>query len=128
MHPHSRKPVVLVPSCNRMMGEHAFHVAGKKYVDAVRLADCQPLIVPTATPGELDALLDLADGVLLTGSVSNVHPARFGQNVHNPALPLDPERDAATLPLIPRVLARGMPLFAICRGFQEVNEIGRAHV
>jgi gamma-glutamyl-gamma-aminobutyrate hydrolase PuuD len=23
--------------------------------------------------------------------------------------------------LIPRVLARGMPLFAICRGFQETN-------
>ena len=127
MRPHSRKPVVLEPSCNRTMGEHAFHVAGKKYVDAVRLAGCLPLIVPTAQleereeRDELDALLDLADGVLLTGSASNVHPSHFGEPVHDISLPLDAGRDAWTLPLIPRVLARDMPLFAICRGFQEVN-------
>lgn len=116
-----RKPIVLVPACNRMLGEHPFHVAGKKYVDAIRLAGCQPLIVPSAGVDELDALLDLADGVLLTGSQSNVHPRHFAEEVHDPALPLDADRDAWTLPLIPRVLARGMPLFAICRGFQEAN-------
>ena len=117
----SAKPVVLVPACNRQLGDHAFHVAGKKYIDAVRLAGCQPLIVPTAQLDELDALLDLADGVLLTGSQSNVHPRHFAEPVHDPALPLDPDRDAWTIPLIPRVLERGMPLFAICRGFQETN-------
>jgi putative glutamine amidotransferase len=116
-----RKPVVLVPACNRMMGQHPFHVAGKKYIDAVRLAGCQPLIVPTAELGEIDALLDIADGVLLTGSASNVHPSHFDEAVHDPELPLDVDRDAWTLPLIPRVLARGMPLFGICRGFQEAN-------
>lgn len=115
------RPIVLVPSCNRLLGHHAFHVTGKKYVDAVRLAGGQPLIVPTAEPDELDALLDLADGVLLTGSVSNVHPRHFGEAVFDPSLPLDPVRDAWTLPLIPKVLARGMPLFAICRGLQEAN-------
>jgi len=115
------KPVVLVPACNRMLGAHPFHVAGKKYVDAVRLAGCQPLIVPTALVEELGALLDLADGVLLTGSASNVHPRHFAEDVHDPALPLDADRDAWTLPLIPRALARGLPLFAICRGFQETN-------
>jgi len=115
------RPVVLVPACNRMMGDHAFHVAGKKYIDAVRLAGCQPLIVPTAEPGELDALLDLADGVLLTGSASNVHPRHFGEDVRDHGLPLDTDRDDWTLALIPRVLARAIPLFAICRGFQETN-------
>ena len=65
---------MLVPACNRMLGEHAFHVAGSKYVDAVRLAGCLPLVVPSADADEIDALLDLADGVLLTGSPSNVHP------------------------------------------------------
>jgi len=108
-----------------MLGLHPFHVAGKKYIDAVRLAGCTPLIVPTASiaelEDELDALLELADGVLLTGSASNVHPSHFDEAVHNPELPLDPDRDAWTLPMIPRVLARGMPLFAICRGFQEAN-------
>ncbi len=117
----SRKPVVLVPACNRMMGEHPFQMAGKKYIDAVRLAGCLPLIVPASTPDELDELLALADGLLLTGSQSNVHPSHFGETVHDPSLPLDPLRDAWTLPLIPKALALGLPLLGICRGFQEAN-------
>lgn len=116
-----RKPVVLVPACNRQLGEHPFHIAGKKYLDAVRLAGALPLIVPSAEADELDALLDLADGVLLTGSPSNVHPGHFGEPVHNPELPLDPARDDWTLPLIRRALERGVPLFGICRGTQETN-------
>src|SRR5438105_12047137 len=116
-----RKPVVLVPACNRVLGQHPFHVAGKKYAEAVRLAGCLPLVVPSIAPDEIDDLLDVADGVLLTGSPSNVHPVHFGEDVLDDALPLDPERDTWTLPLIPRVLSRGIPLFAICRGFQEAN-------
>jgi putative glutamine amidotransferase len=115
------KPVVLVPACNRMLGQHPFHVVGKKYIDAARLAGCQPLIVPSVEADELDALLELADGVLLTGSPSNVHPSHFGENVLDEDLPLDIERDGWTLPLIRRVLERGLPMFAICRGFQETN-------
>lgn len=115
------KPIVLVPACNRMVGSHPFHIAGKKYIDAVRLAGCQPLVVPSAATDEFDALLDLADGLFLTGSPSNVHPSHFDEAVHDPSLPLDPERDAWTLPLIPRALDRGLPFFAICRGSQETN-------
>lgn len=118
--PHQR-PVVLVPACNRMIGHHPFHVAGQKYVDAVRLAGCLPLVVPQAGPHEVEELLALADGVFLTGSPSNVHPRHFDEVVHDTALPLDPVRDDWTLPLIPRALALGVPLLAICRGFQEVN-------
>jgi putative glutamine amidotransferase len=116
-----RKPVILVPACNRMLGEHPFHIAGKKYLDAAVLAGGMPLIVPSVEPADIDALLDLADGVLLTGSPSNVHPSHYGQEVHNPDLPQDALRDSWTLPLIRAVVARGMPLFAICRGFQETN-------
>lgn len=117
----TNKPVVLVPACNRMMGDHPFHMAGRKYIDAARLAGCLPLIVPSSSVDELDELLTLADGILLTGSQSNVHPSHFGEAVHDASLPLDPLRDGWTLPLIQKVLALGMPLFAICRGFQEVN-------
>jgi putative glutamine amidotransferase len=115
------KPVVLVPACNRLLGHHPFHIVGKKYIDAVRLAGCQPLVVPSAERAEFDALLDLADGLLLTGSPSNVHPSHFDEGIHDPGLPLDTERDAWTLPLVPMALARGVPMLGICRGSQETN-------
>ncbi len=118
---NSPKPIVIVPACNRRVGQHPFHIAGKKYIDAVRLAGCLPLVVPGAEPEDFDALLDAADGLLLTGSPSNVHPSHFEEAVHDASLPLDPERDAWTLPLIPKALERGLPFFAICRGAQETN-------
>lgn len=114
-------PVVLVSSCNRTLGAHVFHIAGEKYVDAVRLAGALPLIAPPFAEHELPALLDAVHGVLLTGSPSNVHPSYFGEAVHDDSLPLDPARDAWTLPLVRLALARGMPLLAICRGAQEAN-------
>ena len=117
----SGKPVVLVPACNTVLNGHPFHIAGRKYANAVRLAGCVPLVIPSAEPDEIDELLQIADGVLLTGSPSNVHPSHFGEDVFDPALPLDPDRDSWTLPLRPRALAGGVPLFAICRGFQEAN-------
>ena len=114
-------PIILVPADNRMVGEHPFHIAGKRYCDAARIAGGMPLVVPSANAADVDALLDLADGVLLTGSPSNVHPSHYGEDVHNPKLPLDPVRDAWTLPLIRKAIERAVPLFAICRGFQETN-------
>lgn len=121
LQPPPSPPVVLVPACNRMLGEHPFHVAGAKYIEAVRLAGGLPLVVPNARADELDAYLAVADGVFLTGSPSNVHPSHFGEAVHDTSLPLDPLRDGSTLPLIRRALALGLPLFAVCRGLQEAN-------
>ena len=119
--PRASRPAVLVPACNRLLGEHLFHVVGKKYADAVRLAGCVPFVVPWADAAEVDELLAHADGVLLTGSPSNVHPDHFGEAVHDPSQPLDPGRDEWTLPLTRKALALGVPLLAICRGFQETN-------
>ena len=115
------RPVVVLPSCQRSYDGHPVHQVGRKYVDAVRLAGALPLVAPPCNPSELQALLAMADGVLLTGSPSNVHPSHFDEAVLDPSLPLDEARDALTLPLIREVLARGIPLLAICRGTQEVN-------
>ena len=117
------QPIVLIPACTKQIGEHPYHAVQIKYVEAVvRGAGCVPLILPAL--GELldwDSLLELADGVMLTGSPSNVHPDYFGQSIHDPALPLDPARDATTLPFIRMALQKGIPLLAVCRGTQEVN-------
>ena len=114
-------PLVVLPSCQRERDGHLIHLAGRKYVDAVRLAVALPLIAPPCSAQELQALLGLVDGVLLTGSPSNVDPSHFGEDARDPSLPLDPARDAFTLPLVRAVLARGIPLLAICRGTQEMN-------
>ncbi len=117
------KPLVIVPCCNKQIGAHPYFAVQVKYIEAVLIgAGCMPLIVPSA--GDLvdqESVLAAADGIMLTGSPSNVHPSHFGQEVHNPTLPLDPKRDATTLPLIRAALARSIPLLAICRGTQEIN-------
>jgi putative glutamine amidotransferase len=116
------RPRVLVPCDARLMGGQAYYVLGRKYADALRHgAGVLPILLPPGEPGELEAYLEMADGIFLTGSPANVHPSHFGQNVHNPALPLDAERDGATLPLVRMVAERGLPLMAVCRGLQEMN-------
>lgn len=123
MKTHTRKPIVLIPADVKQISEHPFHAVGQKYILAVAQgAQALPLLVPAISDHlDIDALLAMADGIMLTGSPSNVHPSHFGQDVHNPALPLDLARDALTLKLIKAAIAAGVPLLAICRGFQELN-------
>src|SRR6202051_5305371 len=70
---------------------------------------------------DLGALLDTVDGILLTGARANVHPSRFGHEEHPSSEPYDEPRDALALKLVETCVARGVPLFGICRGFQEIN-------
>jgi putative glutamine amidotransferase len=118
----ARAPFVLIPCDNRVLGGHPFYVLGRKYADAVHTAaGCHPLLLPSGPTIDLAAYLELVDGVLLTGSPANVHPRHFGQTVRDPRLPLDQERDGVTLPLVRLAIQHGLPLFAICRGLQEIN-------
>jgi putative glutamine amidotransferase len=119
----TRKPIIGVPADRRLLGSHWFHCVGEKYLEAIaEAADALPLIVPAFGERlELEVLLDRCDGVLLTGSPSNVEPARYAGPPSAPGTWHDPERDATTLPLIPRAVDAGLPVFAVCRGFQEFN-------
>ncbi len=118
-----RKPIVLVPACVRQIGDHPYHAAQMKYVDAVVVgADCAPLVLPALGDRlDLETMLAACDGIMLTGSASNVHPSHYEQTVYNPQLPQDLARDATVLPLIRAAVKRGIPVIAICRGFQEMN-------
>lgn len=121
MSEHRRLPIVLLPACHRIIDHRDFHATPAAYSDALRHAGCQPVLVTAERPGEIAALLDLADGILLPGSPANIHPSHFGETVRNPELPLDPKRDGLSLPLIRAAIARAIPLFGICRGHQEIN-------
>ena len=116
-------PLVGIPCCLKQIDGHPFQAAGEKYVIAVSEgAACTPLLIPSL-PSPLDAgrLLDSLDGLLITGSPSNVAPHLYGGPPPRPGVAQDPQRDATTLPLLRLAIARGVPVIAICRGFQELN-------
>jgi putative glutamine amidotransferase len=116
-------PLVLIASDRKMIDGAAWYAVVETYMTAlVHGARATPLILPVFGPEiDLDALLLRVDGVLLPGSRSNVHPARYGEAPTARAEPHDESRDAVTLPLIQAALRHGVPLFAICRGMQELN-------
>jgi putative glutamine amidotransferase len=119
----SSRPVVGVPACVKQLGAHPFHVVGDKYVRAVSEgADCLPFLIPALGAWhDIDAVLDRLDGLLITGSVSNVEPKHYGGEASEPGTLHDPDRDATTLPLIRMAVRDGVPLLAVCRGIQELN-------
>jgi putative glutamine amidotransferase len=129
----SLRPLVGVTACFKENGRGGWHhTVGDKYVRAaVQAVGALPVLIPAIGPelGEdveamtetLDRFLDSLDGVLLTGSPSNVEPHHYGGEQSREGTAHDPARDATTLPLIRHCLDRGVPLFAICRGLQEVN-------
>lgn len=121
--PASPQPLVLVPADVRPADGYVWHAAPETYLSAlITGSQAMPLVLPSLGEAmDWDALLDRVDGVLLTGSRSNVHPERYGRAAMPQAEPYDRRRDAATLPLIAATLRRGLPLFAICRGMQELN-------
>jgi putative glutamine amidotransferase len=106
-----------------MIGLHPFHAVGEKYARAVLdAAGGLPILVPAlAEELRLDELVDRLDGLLFTGSPSNVEPHHYEGPPSHPGTLHDPARDATTLPLIRRAVGAGVPVFGICRGFQEFN-------
>ena len=117
------RPIVVIPACTKIIDGHAFDAVGRKYAAAVaEVAECQPLLVPVgAGMTDIAAVLELADAILLSGSRSNVAPENYGEETPINPDALDPLRDAVTLPLIRAAVELKTPLFAICRGFQELN-------
>ena len=108
----SARPIIGVPACRKPIDIHPFHVVGEKYLQAIiDGADALPLMIPVmAEHIHVDELLQQVDGMFLTGSLSNVEPHHYEGEPSEPGTLHDPHRDATTLPLIPRVIAAGMPL------------------
>jgi putative glutamine amidotransferase len=118
-----KRPVIGIPACIKMLGEHPFHTVGAKYIEAVvNASDCVPILLPAiGDQQDIAQILSMVDGILLTGSVSNVDPARYGKPLNNSDMYMDKARDATTFPLIKAAIKAGKPLLGICRGFQELN-------
>jgi putative glutamine amidotransferase len=128
------KPLILIPCDVKRYGAYPFHCVGEKYVDAVAHgSNAMPMLLPAFGRGEelkslsdhydMDELLQRVHGVFVPGSVSNVHPRHYGQTIDTAASDsvLDEQRDEGVLPLIRRAIELCIPLFAVCRGLQELN-------
>ena len=118
-----RKPLIGIPADRRLINVHAFHCVGEKYINAVlEAAEATPVLIPSLGDRvDLDEFIGRLDGILLTGSPSNVEPHRYSGPPSSPGTWHDSHRDDTTLPLIPKVVDAGLPLLGICRGFQEMN-------
>ena len=117
------QPLVAVSTDVRAFENYVWHAAPEQYLEAaISASGVLPVLVPSFGERlDLDALLAAVDGVMVTGSKSNVHPSLYGREATEADGPYDPGRDATTLPLIRKAVARGVPLLAICRGIQEMN-------
>ena len=119
------KPLVGISCCTKLFGTYgmANHAASDTYVRAVeQVVDAIPLLIPASGSGkDAEALLSRLDGIILTGSRSNVLPSLYGGPPHTDGTPEDEKRDRVTLPLIRAAIDRGVPVLAICRGLQEMN-------
>ena len=118
-----RIPSVGFPCDRRMLGQHPFHVVGEKYIAAVREgSQALPFLIPVLDPPlPPQAILENVDGLLFTGSPSNVAPRNYGGPAPRHGVMQDEHRDATALPLLNCAIAMGKPVLCICRGFQELN-------
>jgi putative glutamine amidotransferase len=118
----TRRPLLGITACNRQVGVETAAAVMRRYIDAAaRYADAVITLVPSIPEHQSAAEASRAlDGLLLTGTPSNIAPARYGADDPGDG-PFDVERDAMALGLIEAVATRGRPVFGICRGFQEIN-------
>jgi putative glutamine amidotransferase len=118
------RPLIGISCCIKAFGANAMpnHAASDHYIRVVLgPVGGMPVLIPAAGEAVVEELLPRLDGILLTGSRSNVQPSLYQGPPHLEGTPEDAERDATTLPLTRAALAAGVPLLAICRGFQELN-------
>jgi putative glutamine amidotransferase len=116
-------PIIGIPACLRTINERVIHTVADKYPAAIiEATGCLPISIPAiGSRIDITAILDMLDGLLLTGSPSNVHPSEYGSEPLDAKILHDRARDATTLPLIREAARRDLPILAICRGIQELN-------
>jgi putative glutamine amidotransferase len=118
------KPVVgVIGNAHTINDRHNVHFVGQRNLRAIaEVAGALPLMFAGAPDlTDTDALLGAVDGILLTGARANVHPTHFRMAADPRHEPYDHDRDAMALALIRACVDRGVPLFGICRGLQEMN-------
>jgi len=120
-----RRPVVGVIGNSHKVENSRFttQMCGERNLRAVaEVAGALPLVFAGCVGlTDIGTLLDTVDGVLLTGARANVHPSHFNTEPDPKHEPYDERRDSVALEVARACVARGVPVFGICRGLQEMN-------
>lgn len=124
-----RKPIIGIIADTHRLDSKRYVSVGQKYIEGLTaVTDLIPFILPTNNLAQMDGILEHIDGLMLTGSPSNVHPSRYHvaprtQELEQfePFEPFDTARDESVFAYIPACLERKIPILGICRGFQEFN-------
>ena len=119
------KPMVGISCCTKFFGTFGMpnHAASDTYIRATaEVVNAVPVLLPANGDAcDIPTVLSRLDGIILTGSRSNVHPSFYDGPPHAEGTFEDEARDNMTLPLIRAAIRNGTPLLAICRGMQELN-------
>lgn len=116
------RPIIGVLCCNEVNDRPVQVVATRFVAPLSRFSDATVVMVPAVSDAvDVTSLTAMLDGLLLTGSRSNVAPARYGGAPLPHGQRIDPERDEVALSLSDRMIEAGKPVFGICRGLQEIN-------
>src|SRR5260370_27715199 len=93
-------PFIGIPCCVRTIHERPFHTVADRYTQAViDAAGCLPVLIPSiGWKVDCSALLDGLDGLMLTGSPSNVEPSHYGGPPRPEGARRHPHRRATTPP------------------------------
>jgi len=113
--------VIGVICCRKNLGLYSYNAVGNHYVEAASYAGIPMLLPVSNNLVDLNVLLSKLDGILFTGSPSNVEPHHYNGTPSTKGTLHDPYRDQLTLPLIRLAIKKGVPVLCICRGFQEFN-------
>jgi putative glutamine amidotransferase len=120
-----RKPFVLMSMGAQDRSDIEYQVMATKYMSAlVQFGRCHPILIPTCfdySSKEMDNLLDLVDGVYLSGASTNMNPSLYGQENLTPEKRQDRTRDIFDVAIVRQALERGLPVLGVCRGMQEIN-------
>lgn len=118
------RPVIGI-LCSRYVAEQVIdtQMAGRRNIDAVSdVAGCTPLLIPGLPDAvAIGDLLDVVDGVVLTGGRANVHPRHYGEELTERHGEMDEDRDGVALPLVRACVDAGVPILGLCKGIQEMN-------